>query len=274
MLNPINSLQFPSSVNPSAALASPFAFPTSPFGSQAAPALSGESMLLSREAQNALSPGATGDQVDMFGLRKVIEDVKLDLATKQSGQLAQMLAMLELKLTLLQAFNAAASGQQAATSTQQADTVPPVNAASSDAASGAAGGAGAAGASALSTSGGNADQAASEVATIMAGYNYQYYYDDKKSNAQTQSQKSGNCCDLAQVAMDEFRKRGVECRMVLGKIKSKNGTNGHYWLEYYDRQQNKWKFFDPTACASSHSAQKGFTGLDASYGKPTKVFNN
>jgi hypothetical protein len=276
MLNPINPIQGAAFMNPLSPL---FPMQPAPTGAALPPGL-GESLQLSREASEVISAVAAGGQADMYGLAKAVEELRREAAGNQIGQLSRTLAMLELKLALLQAFNNASgaqeSAQTAASSQSQSQSVPPVSQTSDSGASGAAGAAGIGSSAAAPSASGQsrADQAAQEVAGIMAGYNYQYYYDDKKSNEQTKSQKSGNCCDLAQVAMEEFRKRGVECKMVLGKIKSKNGTNGHYWLQYHDKEKNKWVFFDPTACASYHDPAKGFKGLEASYSNPTQVYNN
>ena len=106
--------------------------------------------------------------------------------------------------------------------------------------------------------------AVNSVANELAGYKYQFYYNDKKSNAETNSSKSGNCCDLAQVTMDKLKANGVECRMILGNYAGSSYNGGHYWVQYKDTD-GSWKFFDPTAAAEYHSAAKGFSGLSGTY---------
>jgi transglutaminase-like putative cysteine protease len=119
------------------------------------------------------------------------------------------------------------------------------------------------------------DQAVWEVAQTMSRYHWQYYCDDKKSNAQTKADKSGNCCDLAQVAIEEFRKRGIQARRVLGDIQGKSYSGGHYWCEYMDRETGQWKFFDPTAAATgSHNPARAFKGLDSIYTSRKAVYEN
>lgn len=114
---------------------------------------------------------------------------------------------------------------------------------------------------------GGKNNAVMEVAKELAGYKWQYYYDDKKSDAQTQADKAGNCCDLAQLTISKLKQKGIEARLVLGDIKSDSYKGGHYWIEYKDPTTGKWTFFDPTACATSHSAERGFQGLHATYKK-------
>jgi hypothetical protein len=113
----------------------------------------------------------------------------------------------------------------------------------------------------------NAKGAVMEVAKELASYKWEYYYDDKKSDAQTQSSKAGNCCDLAQLAISKLKQKGIEGKLVLGDIKSSDYNGGHYWIEYKDPSTGKWEFFDPTACATNKSAERGFQGLHATYAK-------
>jgi len=108
---------------------------------------------------------------------------------------------------------------------------------------------------------------ATEVAKEMAGYKYEFYYDDKKSDASTESSKAGNCCDLAQVAIKKFKEKGMEANLVLGDVKGKSYTGGHYWIEYKDPTTGKMTFFDPTAAASNKSADRAFQGLHSTYSK-------
>lgn len=115
-------------------------------------------------------------------------------------------------------------------------------------------------------SSGSGSQVAQEVAREMAGYKYQFYYNDRKSEAETERSRSGNCKDLADVAIAKFRQRGVQARLVHGNIQSKSYTGGHYWIEFQD-SSGKWQFFDPTGAATNHSAQRAFQGLHASYKK-------
>jgi len=118
-----------------------------------------------------------------------------------------------------------------------------------------------------SSQGSDADNVAEGIAKEMAGYKWQYYLDDKKSNSQTIHDRSGNCCDLADVAIMRFKAKGIEARKVLGDIKSKSYNGGHYWVEYKDSKTGKWKFFDPTASATNHDASRAFSGLHATYRK-------
>lgn len=113
---------------------------------------------------------------------------------------------------------------------------------------------------------GSGTQVAQEIAQEMAGYKYQFYYNDRKSEAETERSRSGNCKDLADVAIAKFRQRGVQARLVHGNITSKTYSGGHYWVEYQDPSGN-WRFFDPTGAASNRSAQRAFQGLRASYRK-------
>lgn len=115
--------------------------------------------------------------------------------------------------------------------------------------------------------GGTHNSAAEEVAKEMAGYKYEFYYDDKKSDAKTESSKAGNCCDLAQVAIKKFKEKGIEAKLVLGDVKGKSYTGGHYWIEYKDPATGKMTFFDPTAAASNKSAERAFQGLHSTYSK-------
>ncbi|MGV8125234.1 MAG: transglutaminase domain-containing protein [Candidatus Xenobiia bacterium LiM19] len=115
--------------------------------------------------------------------------------------------------------------------------------------------------------GGTHSNQATEVAREMAGYKYEFYYDDKKSDASTESSKAGNCCDLAQVAIKKFKEKGIEAKLVLGDVKGKSYTGGHYWIEYKDPATGKMTFFDPTAAASNKSADRAFQGLHSTYSK-------
>jgi|GEM_PF-4430908 len=109
---------------------------------------------------------------------------------------------------------------------------------------------------------------AEEVAREMTQYSWQYYYDDKKSDAQTEASRSGNCCDLAQVAIKKFKERGIEAKLILGDIKGKSYTGGHYWVEYKDPATGRMTFFDPTATATgSKTADRAFNGLSSTYSK-------
>jgi len=114
---------------------------------------------------------------------------------------------------------------------------------------------------------GNRNAAATEIAKEMAGYKYEFYYDDKKSDAATEQSKAGNCCDLAQVAIKKFKEKGIDAKLVLGDVKGQSYTGGHYWIEYKDPATGKMTFFDPTAAASNKSADRAFQGLHSTYSK-------
>lgn len=109
-----------------------------------------------------------------------------------------------------------------------------------------------------------ANAAVNSVANEMAGYTYQFYYNDKKSNASTDSSKSGNCVDLAQSTVAKLKAKGVEARVIDGNYAGSSYNGGHDWVQYKDTD-GQWKFFDPTAAAEYHSAAKGFSGLNGTY---------
>ena len=106
---------------------------------------------------------------------------------------------------------------------------------------------------------------ANNVAQYMSGFKYQFYYNDKKSNAQTIASKSGNCKDLADVAIEKFNQQGIKAQLILGDVKTSGYNGGHYWIKYQDPTSGQMKFFDPTAAASNHSAQRAFLGLHGTY---------
>ncbi|MCE7699989.1 MAG: transglutaminase-like domain-containing protein, partial [Methanobacterium paludis] len=65
------------------------------------------------------------------------------------------------------------------------------------------------------------------VTKLFSGFNYQFYFDDQKSNAQTLAQKSGNCYDMTQLLMALANAFGIGSSMVHGTW---DGTGiGHVW---------------------------------------------
>lgn len=106
---------------------------------------------------------------------------------------------------------------------------------------------------------------ANNVAQYMAGFKYEFYYNDKKSVASTISSKGGNCKDLADVAMQKFKEQGIKTQLILGDVKLSDYSGGHYWIKYQDPSTGQWKFFDPTAAASNHSAERAFKGCHGTY---------
>ncbi len=137
---------------------------------------------------------------------------------------------------------------------------------SQDQSAGQAGDRGSTRAESVGQSPSSSNQAAQEIAREMAGYKYEFYYNERKSVARTEGSRAGNCKDLADVAIEKFRQRGVQARLVLGDVRSKSYTGGHYWVEYQEAD-GQWRFFDPTGAATNKSAQRAFQGLHATYRK-------
>jgi len=111
------------------------------------------------------------------------------------------------------------------------------------------------------------------IAKEFSKYSWSYYNDDKKSNAATESSKDGNCCDLAQLAIEKFKAKGVNARLILGQLNTSDYNGGHYWVQYQDPSTGQWKFFDPTPCATNKSAERGFLGCHGTYSSGKVVSN-
>jgi len=105
---------------------------------------------------------------------------------------------------------------------------------------------------------------AGQVAGEMSRYNYEFYLNDQKSNQETESSQSGNCCDLAEVTVEKFKEKGINAELRFGNVKTESYDGGHYWVRYKD-ESGQWQRFDPTAAAENHSADSGFTGLNGTY---------
>ena len=119
----------------------------------------------------------------------------------------------------------------------------------------------------------NSNDPAWSIAKEFSKYSWSYYYDDKKSNAATESSKDGNCCDLAQLAIEKFKAKGVNARLILGQLNTSDYSGGHYWVQYQDPSTGQWKFFDPTPCATNKSAERGFLGCHGTYSSGKVVSN-
>jgi len=101
------------------------------------------------------------------------------------------------------------------------------------------------------------------IAKEMTGYKWQYGNTGDVSG--TESAKAGNCYNLAKVAIAKFKEQGITAQLVHGNLNCTDYNGGHYWLKYQDPSSGQWIFFDPTACATNHSAERGFLGCHGTY---------
>gem|GEM_PF-1650920 len=226
----------------------------------------GDASELGQEAQN-MSPSLEDGMLQMVQTQ-IKERAQLDTMRNQLLQSIMQKLQQNIKTqgdnAARNAAKTAAAQQAAYTGTEQkaADTGgAPKDAAGKDATADKTAG------DATPGGGGEHCAQATEIAKEMASYKYQFYYDDKKSNTATESSKSGNCCDLAQVAIEKFKEKGIDARLVLGDVQGKGYTGGYYWIEYKDPTTGKMTFFDPTAAASNKSAERAFQGLHSTYSK-------
>lgn len=89
-----------------------------------------------------------------------------------------------------------------------------------------------------------------DVYKAMSKFTYDYYYNDKQTQAQTISKKKGNCVDLNQVeraALLELYKED-KIQIVRGLVKCNDGKEyGHVWCRI--KVSSKWVNIDASAAA-------------------------
>ena len=86
----------------------------------------------------------------------------------------------------------------------------------------------------------------SAMSKLFGAFKYQFYWDDKKSNAQTLLQKSGNCMDMTQLLMSFANAMGLSATMVKGKWD--HSGLGHVWANIAGIGD-----MDPTAWVQRHT---------------------
>ena len=86
----------------------------------------------------------------------------------------------------------------------------------------------------------------SAMSKLFGAFKYQFYWDDKKSNAQTLLQKAGNCMDMTQLLMSFANAMGLPATMVKGKWD--HSGLGHVWANIAGIGD-----MDPTAWVQRHT---------------------
>lgn len=85
---------------------------------------------------------------------------------------------------------------------------------------------------------------------IKAHFNYQFYYDDQKSNEQVLKTKSGNCTDLLQALTNMADAMDYDWEVIHTKCKQ-SGT-GHVYGRFKKKGTNNW-FTRDIACIADES---------------------
>ena len=87
---------------------------------------------------------------------------------------------------------------------------------------------------------------------VAEHFEYEYYYDDQKSNKEVTDSKSGNCTDLMQWLCNMVEPLGYEWKCV--HVTCSSGT-GHVWgkFRHPTNTGNEWINRDPAAVASNSS---------------------
>ena len=85
---------------------------------------------------------------------------------------------------------------------------------------------------------------------IMKHYNYEFYFDDQKSNKQVIDSKAGNCTDLLQFLVNIAEALGYEWKVIHTQCRQ-SGT-GHVYGKFKKKNSNTW-FTRDVACIADES---------------------
>ena len=86
---------------------------------------------------------------------------------------------------------------------------------------------------------------------VANNFNYEFYYDDYKSNRQVTDSYAGNCTDLMQWLCNMVEPLGYEWKCV--HVSCRSSGTGHVWgkFRHPTRTGNEWINRDPAAVASN-----------------------
>ncbi len=89
---------------------------------------------------------------------------------------------------------------------------------------------------------------------VAKHFNYEHYYDDKKSNKEVIDSKAGNCTDLLQMIVNILQKLGYDVVVIHVKCR---GGDGHvrYKARHKKYTENTWVYRD-IACVASRGEIK------------------
>ena len=104
---------------------------------------------------------------------------------------------------------------------------------------------------------------------IMKVFGYEFYFDDKKSNAQVIKDKSGNCTDLLQMLVNMAEALGYEWKIIHTKCRV-SGT-GHVYGKFRKKGTSDW-FIRDIACIADNGNYCVWCNVDE--GKGYKLAEN